>query len=126
MERATAPLGGGTRQISSKTALLEDSSLGRQFSSQVRNAAPGWAFVIQEVPTLTTDLRERPAAGTRYYVHYLERSDGEPHYSRATARDFASAEEANAYATTLATESKPLVTTSPQPPEMDQDQHDQS
>lgn len=75
---------------------------------------------------MTTDLRDRPAAETRYYVHFLERGEGEPHYERATAREFASPQEANAYATTLSAESKPLVTTSPTPPELDQDGHDQS
>jgi hypothetical protein len=110
MERACAPLGGAARE-----ALFAGAE--RRSGLGVRN---------QEVPPLTTELRDRPAAGTRYYVHYLERLAGEPHYSRATARDFASAQEANAYATTLAAESKPLVTTSPEPPDMDQDQHDQS
>ncbi|PSC03615.1 hypothetical protein SLNSH_17660 [Alsobacter soli] len=75
---------------------------------------------------MMTDLRDRPTAQTRYYVHFLERGEGQPHYERATAREFASPQEANAYATTLPPESKPLVTTSPNPPPLDQDEHDQS
>src|SRR6476469_4399610 len=45
---------------------------------------PGWGVRMPGGAALTIDLRDRAAAGTRYYVHYLERSDGEPHYSRAT------------------------------------------
>ena len=57
-----------------------------------------------------------------YYVHCLDAEVGAmPRYVRATPRVFETPQDANAYAVEIEPERRPLVTTDPNPPELEQD-----